>query len=77
MRSSGVGIASAFSRIGAAVGTFLLPVGISTIGIGGSMLIGPALCAVGALVSHALAPETTGLTLTRTGAPTVRAAAAP
>jgi putative MFS transporter len=39
VRASGVGVASAFSRIGAAVGTFLLPVGISTIGVGGSMLI--------------------------------------
>jgi putative MFS transporter len=66
VRSSGVGVASAFSRIGAAVGTFLLPVGISTIGIGPSMLIGAALCAIGAVVSHVLAPETTGQTLTRT-----------
>ncbi|WP_232665646.1 MFS transporter [Pseudonocardia sp. TRM90224] len=69
VRSSGVGVASAFSRIGAAVGTFLLPVGISTIGIGGSMMIGAALCVVGAVVSQALAPETTGQTLTRTSAP--------
>jgi putative MFS transporter len=66
VRSSGVGVASAFSRIGAAVGTFLLPVGISTIGVGPSMLIGAALCAIGAVVSHVLAPETTGQTLTRT-----------
>jgi MFS transporter, putative metabolite transport protein len=77
VRSSGVGIGSAFSRIGAAVGTFLLPVGISTIGIGGSMLIGAALCAVGAVVSQALAPETTGMTLSRTGSVVPRAAAAP
>ncbi|WP_445183460.1 MFS transporter [Pseudonocardia sp. Cha107L01] len=65
VRSSGVGIASAFSRIGAAIGTFLLPVGISSIGIGASMVIGAAICALGAVVSHALAPETTGMTLTR------------
>jgi putative MFS transporter len=77
VRASGVGIASAFSRIGAAVGTFLLPVGISTIGVGGSMLIGAVLCALGALVSHALAPETTGQTLTRTSATVGKAAAAP
>ena len=66
VRSSGVGVGSAFSRIGAAVGTFLLPVGISTIGIGPCMLIGAGLCAVGAVVSHRMAPETTGQTLTRT-----------
>jgi putative MFS transporter len=77
VRSSGVGVGSAFSRIGAAVGTFLLPVGISTIGIGGSMLIGAALCAIGAVVSQVLAPETTGMTLTRTGSVVPRAAAAP
>jgi putative MFS transporter len=77
VRSSGVGIGSAFSRIGAAVGTFLLPVGISTIGIGGSMVIGAALCAVGAVVSQVLAPETTGLTLTKTATPTARPTVAP
>jgi putative MFS transporter len=75
VRSTGVGIASAFSRIGAAIGTFLLPVGISTIGIGASMVIGAALCAVGALVSQTLAPETTGLTLTRTASVTGEPAA--
>jgi MFS transporter, putative metabolite transport protein len=40
--------------------------------IGGSMLIGAAVCAVGAVVSQVLAPETTGLTLTRTAATTTR-----
>lgn len=43
MRSSGVGVTAAFIRIGAAIGTFLLPVGISTIGVGPSMLIAAAL----------------------------------
>ncbi|HZG92910.1 MAG TPA: MFS transporter [Pseudonocardia sp.] len=66
VRSSGVGIGSAVSRIGAAVGTFLLPVGLSTIGVGACMLIGAGLCALGGIVSQRLAPETTGHTLTRT-----------
>ncbi len=66
LRASGVGLAAAASRIGAAAGTFLLPVGISHIGIGPSVLIGGAVCVVGALVSHLWAPETTGLSLTRT-----------
>jgi MFS transporter, putative metabolite transport protein len=68
VRARGVGIGSAFSSIGAAAGTFLLPVGLSTIGVGASMVIGAALCVVGALVSQRLAPETTGHTLTRTSA---------
>lgn len=68
VRSSGVGIGTAASRIGAALGTFLLPVGLDTIGIGACMLIGAALCAIGGVVSQRLAPETTGRTLTRTGA---------
>ena len=66
VRSSGVGVTAAFSRIGAAVGTFLLPVGIATIGIGPSMLIAAALCILGAVISQVMAPETTGQTLTRT-----------
>ena len=68
MRSSGVGVGSAFSRIGAAAGTFLLPVGLTTVGVGASMVIGAAVCVLGALVSQRLAPETTGHTLTRTSA---------
>lgn len=66
VRSSGVGVTAAFSRVGAAVGTFLLPVGIATIGIGSSMLIAAALCVLGAVISQVMAPETTGQTLTRT-----------
>ena len=36
LRSTGVGVSTAFSRIGAAAGTFLLPIGIDTVGIGGA-----------------------------------------
>ena len=66
LRSTGVGVSTAFSRIGAAAGTFLLPVGIETIGIGPCMLIAAALCVLGGAVSQVMAPETTGLSLTRT-----------
>jgi len=66
VRTSGVGLASAASRVGAAVGTWLLPVGLDTIGVGPCMLIGAAVCVLGALVSHFMAPETTGLALTTT-----------
>lgn len=65
LRGSGVGFAAAVSRIGAAGGTFLLPVGIEHIGIGASVLIGAAICLVGLVVTHLWAPETTDLSLTK------------
>ena len=64
VRTSGVGLASAASRVGAAAGTWLLPLGLDTIGVGACMVIGAVTCAVGALVSQSMAPETTGLALT-------------
>jgi putative MFS transporter len=66
VRSSGVGVAAAVSRVGAAVGTFLLPVGIDTIGTGPCMLIAAAVCVVGAVVSQLMAPETTNRDLVDT-----------
>lgn len=66
LRSTGIGFTTAFSRIGAAAGTFLLPVGISTIGVGACMLIAAAITLVGGVVSYFMAPETTGLSLRRT-----------
>ncbi len=66
LRTSGAGLAAAASRVGAALGTFLLPIGIARIGVGPSVIIGAGTCVVGALVSHLWAPETTGLSLTRT-----------
>jgi putative MFS transporter len=66
LRSSGIGVAAAFSRLGAASGTFLLPLGIAHIGIGPSLLIGAAICAIGLVVTYLWAPETTGISLTRT-----------
>jgi putative MFS transporter len=67
VRATGVGIANAFSRIGAAAGTFLLPVGIEAIGLPWCMVIGAAMCVIGAGVSQLLAPETTGKSLSHTG----------
>jgi putative MFS transporter len=66
LRGSGVGFSAAMSRIGAAAGTFLLPVGIDRFGIGPSMLIAAAVCAVGLVVTYLWAPETTELSLTQT-----------
>lgn len=67
VRTSGVGLASAASRIGAAIGTWLLPLGLTHLGVGPCMVIGGVMCVIGAVVSHVMAPETTGVTLTRTG----------
>jgi putative MFS transporter len=66
IRATGVGIANAFSRVGAATGTFLLPVGIESIGLPWCMVVGAAMCVIGAVVSQLLAPETTGKSLSHT-----------
>lgn len=79
LRATGVGLASAASRVGAAGGTFLLPIGIAHIGVGPSVLIGAAIALIGAVATHLWAPETTNLTLTKspkTEAPRRRAKAA-
>lgn len=68
LRGTGSGFAAAMSRIGAAGGTFLLPLGIDAFGIGPSVLIGAAICLVGLLVTHLWAPETTALSLTQSAA---------
>ena len=67
LRGSGTGLAAATSRVGAAGGTFLLPLGIAHLGIGASMVISAAVCAVGLAVTYAWAPETTDKSLTETG----------
>ncbi|MGW0734749.1 MFS transporter [Streptomyces sp. NPDC002851] len=63
VRGSAVGLASSLSRIGAAVGTYLVPVALSSWGIGGTMLAAAAISLVGAVVSMAWAPETRGMAL--------------
>ncbi|RZQ60765.1 MFS transporter [Amycolatopsis suaedae] len=65
IRTTGVGFATAMSRVGAAVGTFLLPVALTHLGTGPTLLIGAAVLAAGAVLSHFLAPETTGLDLSQ------------
>jgi len=64
VRSTGVGIAAAASRIGAAAGTFLLPIALTDWGVGTCMLIAAAILALGAVISQMWAPETNGLSLT-------------
>lgn len=63
LRGVGMGFAAAFSRIGAALGTFALPWAISSIGMGPSMVVAAVVAFLGALLSQWLAPETKGRTL--------------
>jgi putative MFS transporter len=62
-RACGVGLAIASSRLGSAIGTFLLPVGIAQAGIQMTMLALAGVLLVGMVVSIAWAPETKDLTL--------------
>jgi putative MFS transporter len=63
VRGSAVGLASSASRIGAAVGTYLVPMALTGWGIGGTMIAAAVINAVGAVVSVLWAPETRGMAL--------------
>ena len=68
VRGVGTGFAAAVSRVGAAIGAFLLPVGMASIGIGPVLLILAVVVASGAIVSQLWAPETKGKSLSETAA---------
>ncbi|RZL83588.1 MAG: MFS transporter [Rhodococcus sp. (in: high G+C Gram-positive bacteria)] len=63
IRATATGICVSFSRIGAAIGTLLLPVGIDRFGAHGVTLLTAAIAGVGFLISYVWAPETARLTL--------------
>lgn len=67
LRGTGVGLAAAVSRVGAAAGTFVLPAAITSIGTSGTMIVGAAICLLGGIITQILAPETTGKQLSETG----------
>ncbi|MBK0097310.1 MFS transporter [Erwinia sp. S63] len=58
IRAGAVGIGTSMSRIGAAVGTYLVPISLQTIGIGYTMYIAAGITFIGLIVSWFLAPET-------------------
>lgn len=60
VRATAVGIGTAVSRIGAAIGTYLLPIGLDRIGIGTTMLIMAVVTLLGFAVCVTMAPETRG-----------------
>jgi putative MFS transporter len=68
-RATGVGFAAAMSRIGAAVGTFLLPVSLTHLGTQQTMLLAVLVLAVGVVATAKLAPETRDLALQQAAAP--------
>ncbi|MEZ0600697.1 MFS transporter [Paraburkholderia sp. IW21] len=63
VRACGVGLAIACSRLGSAIGTFLLPLGIVHLGFHATMMVLAAVLLIGMVVSIAWAPETKHLTL--------------
>jgi len=66
IRGIGTGFAAAFSRIGAGLGTFLMPWSIANLGSSVTILIAAGIAAVGAGISQWLAPETKGKSLSET-----------
>jgi putative MFS transporter len=66
MRATAVGVATAISRLGAAAGTFLIPISLAGLGLGPTMLIGAVVAVVGLVICIAWAPETKGRPLNET-----------
>ena len=66
IRGLGTGFAAAVSRIGAGLGTFLLPITIEKFGVSATILGMAVIVFSGALVSQLWAPETKGMSLSET-----------
>lgn len=63
IRASAVGLASSLSRIGAAIGTYFVPLSLERLGISGTVWAAAFITAIGYLVSLKMAPETKHCTL--------------
>lgn len=63
IRGSAVGLATSLSRIGAAMGTYLVPISLSSIGIGNTMVAAFGISMAGLLFTWLMAPETRSLDL--------------
>ncbi|MBS5848676.1 MAG: MFS transporter, partial [Pseudomonas putida] len=68
IRASAVGLATSLSRIGAAVGTYLVPISLASYGIANTMFAAALISLFGALISWWLAPETSKLDLQQAAA---------
>lgn len=63
IRAGAVGVGTSMSRVGAAVGTWLVPIALDSYGIGATMYAAALVTFVGLAFSVALAPETRSLNL--------------
>lgn len=63
IRATATGICVGISRLGAALGTFLVPIGISSFGTNAVMMVASLVCGIGLLICVLYAPETRGLAL--------------
>jgi len=68
IRASAVGLATSLSRIGAAVGTYLVPISLASYGIANTMFAAALISLFGALIAWWLAPETSKLDLQQAAA---------
>jgi putative MFS transporter len=68
IRAAAVGVAVALTRFGAAVGTFLVPVSLITLGTSATMFIGAGITFIGFIACIAWAEETRSRSLEETGA---------
>jgi MFS transporter, putative metabolite transport protein len=66
VRGSAMGLATSASRIGAAIGTFLVPLSLAGIGISNTMYIAAGISLIGLIVSIVMAPETRSMDLAET-----------
>ncbi|MEQ1307181.1 MFS transporter [Acinetobacter bereziniae] len=63
IRASAVGLGTSISRIGAAIGTYLLPFALTHWGVGSTMIVAAVVCLVGAWSAWALAPDVDAMDL--------------
>ncbi|MFJ4387989.1 MFS transporter [Pseudomonas sp. NPDC089408] len=68
IRAFAVGMGTSISRIGAAVGTYLVPMSLDVLGIAQTMYVAAAITFFGLLLSWLLAPETRSLNLQQAAA---------
>jgi putative MFS transporter len=69
IRGTGVGVVTAISRVGSAIGTFLLPMSVNSFGMTTSMIAMAIILLIGTVVSIAWAPETKSLSLNEASDP--------
>ncbi|WP_411686625.1 MFS transporter [Acinetobacter pseudolwoffii] len=63
IRATAVGLGTSISRIGAAIGTYLVPLALTDLGISTTMLIAAGICWVGAVATWMLAPNIDAMSL--------------